>query len=72
MTIAQNGVLDLVNVPANARLGGQTIPVTLSGVANGANFASWTIRVNGVATEERLYWNGSSLRVPGAVVLSIW
>ena len=72
VTIAQNGVLDLVNVPANARLGGQTIPVTLSGVANGANFASWTIRVNGVATEERLYWNGSSLRIPGAVVLSIW
>ena len=72
VTIAQNGVLDLVNVPANTRIAGKTIPVTLSGLSGTANFGTWTIRVNGTATTERLYWNGSSLRIPGAVVISIW
>ena len=72
VTIAQNGVLDLVNVPANARLGGQNIPVTLSGVANGANLSTWTVRVNGAATTERLRWNGSALRVIGAMMLTFW
>ncbi|MBQ6245318.1 MAG: hypothetical protein IJK04_00520 [Kiritimatiellae bacterium] len=72
VTIAQNGVLDLVNVPDGARIGGKTVPVTLSGIANGANFTSWTVRVNGVATSEELRWTGTALRIPGAFVLSIW
>ena len=72
VTIAQNGVLDLVNVPAGARIGGKTIPVTLSDIANGANFGSWTVRVNGAATSEGLRWTGTVLRIPGAFVLSIW
>ncbi|MBR4611988.1 MAG: hypothetical protein IKO40_04655, partial [Kiritimatiellae bacterium] len=72
VTIAQNGVLDLVNVPANARLGGQNIPVTLTDVANGANLSTWTVRVNGAATTERLRWNGSAMRVIGAMMLTFW
>ena len=72
VTIAQNGVLDLVNVPANARLGGQNIPVTLMDVANGANLSTWTVRVNGAATTERLRWNGSAMRVIGAMMLTFW
>ena len=72
VTIAQNGVLDLVNVPAGARIGGKTIPVTLSDIANGANFGSWTVRVNGAVADEELRWNGTALRIPGAFVLSIW
>jgi hypothetical protein len=72
VTIAQNGVLDLVNVPAGARIGGKTVPVTLSGIANGANFGSWTVRVNGAVADEELRWNGTALRIPGAFVLSIW
>ena len=72
VTIAQNGVLDLVNVPVGARVGGKTVPVTLSDIANGVNFSSWTVRVNGAATSEGLRWNGTSLRIPGAFVLSIW
>ncbi len=72
VTIAQNGVLDLVNVPAGARIGGKTIPVTLSDIANGANFGSWTIRVNGAVATEELRWTGTVLRIPGAFVLSIW
>ncbi|MBP5542543.1 MAG: hypothetical protein ILM98_00595 [Kiritimatiellae bacterium] len=72
VTIAQNGVLDLVNVPANARLGGQNIPVTLTDVTNGANLSTWTVRVNGAATTERLRWNGSALRIFGAMMLTFW
>ena len=72
VTIAQNGVLDLVNVPAGAKLGGATIPVALHQTTGAANFGTWTLRVNGTATEERLYWNGSALRIPGALVLSVW
>ena len=71
VTIAQNGVLDLVNVPVGARVGGKTVPVTLSDIANGANFGSWTVRVNGVATSEKLRWTGTALRIPGAFVLSV-
>ena len=70
--IAASGVLDLVNVPADAKLGGATIPVTLHQTTGAANFGTWTLRVNGTATEERLYWNGSALRIPGALVLSVW
>ena len=72
VTIAQNGVLDLVNVPADAKLGGATIPVTLHQTTGAANFGTWTLRVNGVASDYRLYWNGSALRIPGALVLSVW
>ncbi len=72
VTIAQNGVLDLVNVPANARLGGQNIPVTLTDVTNGANLSTWTVRVNGAATTERLRWNGSAMRIIGAMMLTFW
>ena len=72
VTIAQNGVLDLVNVPANARLGGATIPVTLADAVGLANFGTWAVRVNGAATTERLRWNGSVLRVIGALTLSFW
>ena len=72
VTIAQNGVLDLVNVPNGTRLGGQNIPVTLTDVANGANLSTWTVRVNGAATTERLRWNGSAMRVIGAMMLTFW
>ena len=72
VTIAQNGVLDLVNVPAGAKLGGATVPVTLADASCLANFGTWTVRVNGAATTERLRWNGSVLRVIGALTLSFW
>ena len=70
--IAPNGVLDLVNVPVGTRLGGKTIPISLLQTSDAANFGSWTVRVNGAATAERLRWNGTSLRISSAVVLSIW
>ena len=72
VTISQNGVLDLVNVPAGTRLSGKTIPVTLTGLSGASNFGTWTLRVNGTAVDERLYWNGRALRIPGIMVLSIW
>ena len=72
VTIAQNGILNLVNVPAGAKLGGATIPVSLHQVSGAANFGTWTVHVNGAATSERLHWNGSSLRVLGGMVLTFW
>ena len=49
VTIAANGVFDLVNVPSGTSLYGLTLPVTFADVADGGNFASWTVRVDGVA-----------------------
>ncbi len=49
VTIAQGGVFDLVNVPAGTSLYGLTLPVTFADVADGGNFVSWTVRVDGVA-----------------------
>ncbi len=72
VTIAQNGVLDLVNVPTGAKLGGATIPVTLHQTTDAANFASWTLRVNGVASDYKLHWNGASLRIPGGCVIMVF
>lgn len=70
--IAANGVLDLVNVPADAKLGGATIPVTLHQTTDAANFASWTVRVNGEATDYKLYWNGNSLRIPAGCLIMVF
>ena len=70
--IAASGVLDLANAPADAKLGGATIPVTLHQTTDAANFGTWTLRVNGVASDYRLYWNGSALRIPGTLVMSVW
>ena len=50
VTIAQNGVLDIVNAPANTSLRGAIVPVNLEGVSDTANFQSWTIRVDGRET----------------------
>ncbi len=47
VTIAANGVLDLVNVPESASLRDATVPVTLERAENMANFKSWTVTVNG-------------------------
>ena len=49
VTIAQGGVLNLVNVPSGTSLYGLTLPVTFADVADGDNFVSWTVRVDGVA-----------------------
>ena len=49
VTIAEDGVLDLVNVPAGTSLYGLTLPVTFADVADGDNFVSWAVRVDGVA-----------------------
>ncbi|MBR1608875.1 MAG: hypothetical protein IJ678_04585 [Kiritimatiellae bacterium] len=70
--IATNGVLDLVNVPADAKLGGATIPLTLHQTTDAANFGTWTLRVNGVASGELMRWNGSNLRVIAPLAITVW
>ncbi len=74
VTIARNGVLNLVNVPAGMSLHDVTIPVTLLDIANGANFSTWTILVNGApARTGNPKWNGETLRLfDGATIITIW
>ena len=62
VTIAQGGVIDLVNVPAGLSLHDATIPVTLLDVTNGANFSSWTILVDGAPARLGIpKWDGETL-----------
>ena len=48
VTIAQNGIFDLVNVPAGITLHDITLPVTFLDITNGRNFTSWTVLVEGL------------------------
>jgi hypothetical protein len=64
VTIAENGVLNLVNVPAGMSLHDVTLPVTLLEVADGRNFSTWSILVNGApARLGHPKWDGESLRL---------
>jgi hypothetical protein len=47
VTIAANGVLDLVNIPEGVTLHDITLPATFLDVTDGSNFTSWTILVDG-------------------------
>ena len=70
--IAQGGVLNLVNVPDGAKLAGATIPISLHQSTDAANFGTWSVRVNGEASDLKLHWNGTSLRIPGAMIFMVW
>ena len=64
VTIAENGVLNLVNVPAGLSLCDVTLPVTLREVTNGRNFSTWSILVDGVPAQlGRPKWDGERLRL---------
>ena len=64
VTIAENGVLNLVNVPAGMSLRDVTLPVTLLDVTDGRNFSSWTVLVNGAPSHlGHPKWDGESLRL---------
>ena len=73
VTIAQNGVLDLVNVPAGLSLHDISIPVSFLEVANGANFTTWTVLVDGQPGSTGLpKWNGTELSLfDGSTVIKI-
>ena len=64
VTIAENGVLNLVNVPAGMSFSDVTLPVTLREVTNGRNFSTWSILVDGVPAQlGRPKWDGERLRL---------
>ena len=64
VTIAENGVLNLVNVPAGMSLCDVTLPVTLQDVTDGHNFSTWSILVDGVPVQlGRPKWDGEWLRL---------
>ena len=64
VSIAPNGVLDLVNVPPGLSLHDVSIPVTLLDVTGGRNFASWTILVEGAPARTGYpSWQSPSIRL---------
>ena len=64
VTIAENGVLNLVNVPAGMSLRDVTLPVSLLDITDGRNFWTWSILVDGVSVQlGHPKWNGESLRL---------
>ena len=73
VTIAQNGVLDLVNVPAGLSLHDISIPVSFREVANGSNFTTWTVLVDGQPGSTGLpKWNGTELSLfDGATLIKL-
>jgi len=72
-SIAKNGVLDLVNVPEGTSLMNLTLPVTLLDVANGSDFSTWTVLVEGAPVRVgHLRWHGSSLRLFDGLIVTIW
>ncbi|MCR5750859.1 MAG: hypothetical protein K6G91_02755 [Kiritimatiellae bacterium] len=72
-SIAKNGVLDLVNVPEGMSLMNLTLPVTLLDVANGSDFSTWTVLVEGAPVRVgHLRWHGSSLRLFDGLIVTIW
>ena len=70
--IAQNGVLNLVNIPKGMSLHNAEIPITLLDVADGANLKSWTVLVEdapaGIGT---LKWDGEKLSLWDGVTFFI-
>ena len=62
VTIAQDGILNLVNIPAGLSLHDVTLPVTLLGVTDGAKFSTWSILVEGVPARLGVpKWDGETL-----------
>ncbi len=64
VTIVENGVLNLVNVPAGLSLCDVTLPVTLLDVTDGRNFSTWSTLIDGVPAQlGRPKWDGEWLRL---------
>ena len=70
VAVAQGGVLNLVNVPAGLSLHDATIPVTLLDIADGRNFSTWTVLVDGrPARTGTPKWSGGTLSLFDGVTL---
>lgn len=70
--VGNGGALYLTNVPNNERLSNAVIPVSLVGVENAKNFATWTIFVNGSPRSRRslAFRGGELVSVPdGACII---
>ncbi len=62
VTIAPNGVINLVNVPQGLALATLPLPVTLSDITNGRNVSSWTVLVEGQPGRTGVpKWDGETL-----------
>ncbi|MBO7654917.1 MAG: autotransporter-associated beta strand repeat-containing protein [Kiritimatiellae bacterium] len=58
---AENGNLDITNVPAGISLHNFILPITLNEIVNGKHVASWTVSVNGVPNGTyRVITNGAN------------
>ena len=71
--VGNGGALYLTNVPNNERLSNAVIPVSLVGVENAKNFATWTIFVNGSPRSRRslAFRGGELVSVPDGVCIIV-
>ena len=73
VTIAPNGVINLVNVPQGLALATLPLPVTLLDVTNGRNIINWTVLVEGQPGHTGVpKWDGETLSLfDGATLIQL-
>lgn len=71
LAVPEAGTLRLLNVASDADLVDYTVPLALPDATATANFARWTLVVNGSVSERRLAWRAGALCIParGTVIM---
>ena len=71
LAVPETGTLRLLNVASDADLVDYTVPLALPDATATANFARWTLVVNGSVSERRLAWRAGALCIParGTVIM---
>lgn len=71
LAVPETGTLRLLNVASDADLVDYTVPLALPDATETANFARWTLVVNGSVSERRLAWRAGALCIParGTVIM---
>ena len=71
LAVPETGTLRLLNVASDADLVDYTVPLALPDATATANFARWTLVVNGAVSERRLAWRAGALCIParGTVIM---
>lgn len=70
--LAAGGTINLVNVPAGVKLANYAVPLAFENAGDTSNARSWTVQVDGVATNAKLAWQNGGLFVPSAGTIVIF
>ena len=66
------GVLELVNVPAEADFSNYELPITVTGVQNAENLRSWTVMVDGAKFPcKPIYRDGKVIMLYGGLCITV-